>query len=196
MTTTPTKPLSRTALLERCRAGDQTAWATLVRSFERYVFVVCVRGYGLRSEEAEDIFQETFARTWPNLERIPHEEALRAWVGQVARRLCIDHVRALARTRLAADAAAGVAPLAERLDGIELALDVRDALDALPMGNREVLDRFFRQGQSYRQISDELGIAQGTVASRISRSLERLRGLLEHAAVGGELDPGDVASGV
>ena len=63
---------------------------------------------------------------------------------------------------------------ADELDSIERALDVRKALAGLSEECREVLDRFFARDESYLTISHELGIAPGTVASRISRCLSRL----------------------
>jgi RNA polymerase sigma factor (sigma-70 family) len=60
----------------------------------------------------------------------------------------------------------------ERLDE---AFAVRQALAGLPEECREVLDRFFCRDESYRTIADALGIPSGTIASRISRCLGRLR---------------------
>ena len=164
-----------TTTLKQCRRGDQAAWADLVRSYQRYVYAICVRGFKLDSADAEDVFQETFARTWRNLDRIDDEIALRAWLGQVARRLCVDRLRALQRVQPDADAAAAVADPVDRLAEIDLAMDVRDALQQLPEPCRDVLERFFCQDQSYARISDEMGIPEGTIASRISRCLVRLR---------------------
>jgi RNA polymerase sigma-70 factor (ECF subfamily) len=53
------------------------------------------------------------------------------------------------------------------------------ALDDLPSPFCEVVTRFFLQDQSYRTISEALGIASGTVASRVSRGLVMLREALE-----------------
>lgn len=169
-------------MLERCRCGDQAAWAILVREHERYVYAICTRGYGLAATDAEDVFQEAFARTWHRLARIPDERALRSWLGQVTRRLCIDRLRAGGRVRPDADAGARAADPVDELDRIELALDVQVAVGALPGDYREVLDRFFGRDQSYAQISADLGIPPGTVASRISRGLARLRDELSRDA--------------
>ena len=52
---------------------------------------------------------------------------------------------------------------------------MREALDELGDPCRELLDRFFARDESYRTIGDELDIPQGTIASRISRCLDKLR---------------------
>ncbi len=54
-------------------------------------------------------------------------------------------------------------------------MGVRDAVTELSKECQEILDRFFARDQSYRMISEQMGIPQGTIASRISRCLEKLR---------------------
>ena len=66
-----------------------------------------------------------------------------------------------------------------QLEQLELALVVRQALERLPEPCRDILDRFFCREQPYAVIGAELGIAAGTIASRISRCLARLRASLE-----------------
>ena len=56
---------------------------------------------------------------------------------------------------------------------------VREALRALDERCQELLDRFFARDEPYRQIAEELDLPMGTVASRISRCLDKLRDLLE-----------------
>jgi RNA polymerase sigma-70 factor (ECF subfamily) len=63
----------------------------------------------------------------------------------------------------------------DRLADLDDALAVRQALTRLPQGCAEILDRFFCRDESYRTIGTALGIPPGTIASRISRCLERLR---------------------
>jgi RNA polymerase sigma-70 factor (ECF subfamily) len=65
------------------------------------------------------------------------------------------------------------------LERIELALAVHAAMATLPEHCQEILDRFFAQEQSYHEISSALGIPMGTIASRISRCLTKLREQLE-----------------
>jgi RNA polymerase sigma factor (sigma-70 family) len=166
------------SLLDRCRTGDERAWAELVDVYAAYVHSITVRGYRLPPADAEDVFQEAFLRTWQNLERIHDDEALRPWLGQVTRRLCLDRVR---RVREHADAEALEAEGAvdARLATIEEAIDVRTAMDRLSETCRDILDRFFARDQSYATIGEELAVPAGTIASRISRCLGRLREAME-----------------
>jgi len=56
---------------------------------------------------------------------------------------------------------------------------VHDAMAAMTDNCREILDRFFAQDESYRTIGDALDLPAGTIASRISRCLDKLKALLE-----------------
>jgi RNA polymerase sigma factor (sigma-70 family) len=161
-------------LVARCRGGDQSAWAELVDRYARYVYAIAVRVYRLGPDDAEDVFQEVFARTYERLDRLRDDEAIRPWIGQLARRLCVDHLRAHAREDLTEDELlpAGADETLERLDE---ALSVHRALATLPDHCREILDRFFARDESYRTIAAALDIPPGTIASRISRCLGKLR---------------------
>jgi len=59
---------------------------------------------------------------------------------------------------------------------------VHDALATLDLNCREILDRFFARDESYRTIGTALGLPAGTIASRISRCLDKLRTEMEEAA--------------
>lgn len=165
-------------VVARCRLGDQAAWAELVERYSRYVWAIAVQAYRLREEDAEDVFQDVFARTYQHLGRLRSDEAIRPWVGQLTRRLSIDRIRASGRENVACELPESGEP-DEALERLAEAMDVRAALTSMPDHCREILDRFFVQDQSYETISDSLGIPSGTIGSRISRCLAQLRELLE-----------------
>lgn len=167
------------ALVARCRAGDQAAWRLLVERFGGYVDAIVRRGYRLNDADAEDVFQEVFVRTHTGLAKLRDDAAIRPWIGQLARRLCVDRLRATKRELPGESVTGDERPLDERLAHIEDAIMVHEALARLPDGMREILDRFFLRDQSYRIIAEELGLPSGTVASRIARGLARLRVQLE-----------------
>lgn len=165
-------------LVARCRAGDEAAWAALVERFSRYVFAIASGAYRLQEADAEDVFQDVFARTYEQLGTLRDDAAIRPWIGQTTRRLCIDRLRATRPAGAVEDDEAHGA-VDERLEQIEQALTVRGALARLSEDCQEILDRFFARDQSYRAIGAALAIPAGTIASRISRCLGRMRGELE-----------------
>jgi RNA polymerase sigma-70 factor (ECF subfamily) len=171
--------VSDSELVARCRAGDQQAWAELVERFSRYVYAISVQGFRLSEADAEDVFQEVFARAYEHLDGLRDDAAVRPWLGQLTRRLCIDRLRATARERPAAEDELEPAGSEETLSLLEDAMTVHDALAEAPEHCREILDRFFARDESYRTIGEALDLPPGTIASRISRCLARLRELLE-----------------
>ena len=161
-------------LVARCRRGEAAAWAELVERFSRYVYAVSTQAFRLSPADAEDVFQEVFARAYEHLDRLRDDEAIRPWLGQLTRRLCIDKLRGRSRE---ADSPAEL-ELVEAEDAIasiDEAIAVRDALETLSPDCREILDRFFCRDESYSTIGAALDLPSGTIASRISRCLGKLR---------------------
>jgi hypothetical protein len=69
--------LSDADLVARCREGDANAWNELVERFSRYVYAIAVRGFRLSEADAEDVFQDVFARTYEQLDRLRDDAAVR-----------------------------------------------------------------------------------------------------------------------
>jgi len=165
------------ALVKRCRAGDDSAWALLVERFSRYVYAICSQGFRLGRHDAEDVFQDVFTRAYENLSKLRNDDAIRPWLAQLTRRLCIDRIRESTREAPAEEVEPdGLDELIETLDD---ALTVREAMARIGEPCGDMLDRFFARDQSYRTIGEELDLPAGTIASRISRCLEKLKGAME-----------------
>jgi RNA polymerase sigma-70 factor (ECF subfamily) len=170
--------LTDAELVARCREGDEAAWRLLVERFARYVHAIASGAYRLSPADAEDVFQDVFARTYEHLSKLRDDAAVRPWLGQLTRRLCIDRLRA-GRPSVAIDEVAERGEPDERLAQIEQAVVVHDAMAELSPACREILDRFFARDESYRAIGDALELPAGTIASRISRCLTKLKATLE-----------------
>ena len=163
-------------LVTACSAGDPAAWNELVERFSRYVYAITSQAYRLRAHDAEDVFQEVFTRVYERLDTLRDPSAVRPWIAQLTRNACVDRLRSTGREELGTmlDEAAD-----DELERLDEAFAVRAALDHLSPDCREILDRFFARDESYRTIGSELQLPAGTIASRISRCLTRLRGELE-----------------
>jgi RNA polymerase sigma-70 factor, ECF subfamily len=176
--------------IQRAAEGDQSAWDTIVRTYRRKVFNVAYRFVGTY-DEAEDLTQEIFLKVFRSLGTFDRRANFQTWLISVSRNLCIDRYRSGRRDREVfareVDAAtvqaesAGPSPQArvETQDRIGL---LREALRGLsPALRTAVLLRDIHE-LSYQEIADRLGIAEGTVKSRINRGraelarqIERLR---------------------
>jgi RNA polymerase sigma factor (sigma-70 family) len=163
-------------LVARCRAGDQGAWEELVDRYARYVHAIVTRVYRLEAPDAEDAFQEVFARIFERLDTLRDVDALRPWIAQTTRNCAVDALRRAGRDVVVEQVPDDVDDSVARLDE---ALTVHAALDQLSPDCHEILDRFFCRDESYRTIGSDLDLPAGTVASRIARCLARLRDVLE-----------------
>ena len=147
--------LTDAELVQRCRAGDQDAWNGLVDRFSRYVYAIATQGFRLSQADAEDVFQEVFTRVYTRLDTLAASGRMQP----------VPEIEPDNRER--------------SLEELDDAFAVRDALGELSESCQEMLDRFFARDESYRTISRDLDLPSGTIASRISRCLRRLREELE-----------------
>jgi RNA polymerase sigma-70 factor (ECF subfamily) len=181
------RPVSIEATIQRAADGDQTAWDTIVRTYWRKVFNVAYRFVGTY-EEAEDLTQEIFLKVFRSLNTFDRRANFQTWLISVSRNFCIDRYRSgrrdrevFAREVNASDVPAeapGPSPQArmELQDRVAL---VREALRALsPPLRSAVLLRDIHE-LSYQEIADQLGVAEGTVKSRINRGRAELARQIE-----------------
>jgi RNA polymerase sigma factor (sigma-70 family) len=165
--------LTDAQLVARCREGEQEAWNELVERFSRYVYAICVQAFKLPEHDAEDVFQEVFARAYEHLGKLRDDDAIRPWLAQLTRRLCIDRLRAGAHEQ--PEDLIDHAEADDTLARLDDAMAVHEALATLPDNCQDILDRFFARDESYRTIGEALDLPSGTIASRISRCLVKLR---------------------
>jgi RNA polymerase sigma factor (sigma-70 family) len=160
-------------LVARCRAGDHEAWNELVERFSRYVYAIATQAFKLSEHDAEDVFQEVFARAYEHLHKLRNDEAIRPWLAQLTRRLCIDRLRQGAHEQ--PEDLAELSGADDTIGRLDESMAVHEALAALPDNCQDILDRFFARDESYRVIGEALDLPAGTIASRISRCLVKLR---------------------
>ena len=172
-------------LVERWQAGDAGAFEQLVRRHEKKVFRLLLRMMGNR-EEAEDVAQETFLSLHRHGHRFRGDARFSTFVYRVASNAALNRRRTLGRNRarmqkLAVRQAAGDdMPHAPRdpedaVVGIELSARVRQALESLKPSLRLPVLLYDIEGLAYGEIANVLGVAEGTVKSRIHRARQALR---------------------
>ena len=179
----------------RARAGDHAAFETLVSRHEAAVFRICRRLLADR-EDALEASQETFLRAFRGLPRFRGAASFRTWLIGIAVNACRSRlVTAERRARrhtvgLEAETADGEAavelPLPDpapspeaRALGSELRRALLGALAAVSAEHREVLVLREIEGLDYAEIAAMLGVAVGTVKSRLARARAALRAELE-----------------
>jgi RNA polymerase sigma-70 factor (ECF subfamily) len=175
-------------LLARVAGGD--LGRPLEELYDRYA--VRLYGLGLRllgdPGLAEELVQETFVRLWQSAGRYdPQRGPVAGFVFTIARRLAIDlHRRPSSRPFAELEASQGGGPdPGEGLDRLLVGLQVRDALDSLPDGQREVLELLYLQDLTQRQVADRVGVPLGTVKTRAFYGLRALKEALTEREVDG-----------
>lgn len=147
--------------------------------------------YTRRPADAEDLVQETMVKAYSGFHRFADGTNVRAWLFRIMTNAWISSYRSAQRRPdevLAADVAE-VWPTAPKNASAELAVleamgddEVRDALQALPEGQRLVVYYADVEGFRYKEIAEILGVPLGTVMSRLHRGRSNLRALLVDVA--------------
>ncbi len=170
-------------LVERCRRGELGAFETLYRQHSGRLFSLAVRMLG-NPADAEDMLQEIFLSAHRKLESFRGEAALGTWLYRLAMNQILDHVRSrAARTGQLTDGLDDATVLADGM-GHRLAdraidrIDLERALAELPEGCRAAFVLHDVEGLEHKEVSEVLGIAEGTSKSQVHKARLRLRGLL------------------
>jgi RNA polymerase sigma-70 factor (ECF subfamily) len=171
-------------LLRAMQADDLGAFEQL---FERYRNPIYRTAHGLTGDvqAAEEILQDTFSRAWQRRSTLLTDVSPLPWLHRVALNLCYSR---LGRRRLRAEPIeegthghvrdGGVEP-SERAEQQELRGIVRDGIAALSPKHRHVVALYYLQGLSLQETAEVLGVALGTVKSRLHYALRSLRVQLE-----------------
>lgn len=175
------------ALIERCAAGDEVACADLVEQHQRMVFGLAVHLLGDR-DEALDLSQEVFLRVFRTIGSFRGQSALRTWIYRIVINQARNRQRWWRRRhrsaqvslddylRLSGELESTGDPLPDRLlASKETAACIWQALDRLPFDQRTALILREIDGLRYEEIAFSLGIAVGTVKSRLTRARQALR---------------------
>ena len=170
-------------LVDRCRRGELGAFEELYRAHSGRLFSLAVRMLG-NPADAEDQLQEIFLSAHRKLESFRGESALGTWLYRLGMNQILDHVRSrAARTGQLTDGLDDASLLADGA-GHRLAdraidrIDLERALAELPEGCRAAFVLHDVEGLEHKEVSEVLGIAEGTSKSQVHKARLRLRALL------------------
>lgn len=184
MATTPEAQAADLELMRGVATGDAAAVARLYDRFGSLVYRMAYQALP-KKEDADDAVQEVFVRLWRTAARYdPQRAALVTWVMLISRRYLVDRLRrAKAGLKVTAldeqqsspnEPAEAFAP-GESSDRRERFALLMHRIDRLPELQRTVVTRAYLNGQTLRQIGEELNTPLGTIKSALSRALVRLR---------------------
>jgi RNA polymerase sigma-70 factor (ECF subfamily) len=171
-------------LITRARRGDEAAWATLVGQYQEVVFRLAYLLCG-DADEAEDVAQEAFIRAYYALDQFDDARPLRPWLLRITANLAHNRRRAVGRYLAAlrrlfqADPDALVAALPETATQEWEAQTLWQAVRRLNKADQEIIYLRYFLELSVDETAASLQIAPGTVKSRLSRAMDRLRTVVE-----------------
>ena len=172
-------------LVQRAADGDWLAWQRLIDQYGRLIWAT-THDFKLAESDAADVVQATWLRLLENIHRLEYPERVGSWLAVTARHECLRSLTTRKKLVLTLDDTPldGVAShepeVDERLLAEERAQTVRKALSRLPWQWQRLLELLMADPPaSYAEISDQLGLPVGSIGPTRSRSLERLRVMLQ-----------------
>ncbi len=170
--------MSESDLVRQAQQGDPDAWEDLVKGHQAAVFRLAYLLLG-DPDEAEDAAQETFLRAWYALRRFDGTRPLRPWLMQIVSNLASNRRRSLGRQlnalmRFARQPGGPPAAVAE-----DDSRSLWQAVRRLAFPHQQVIYLRFFLDLSEQEMSETLGVAAGTVKSRLHRALSALRKEIE-----------------
>jgi RNA polymerase sigma-70 factor, ECF subfamily len=187
-------------LAARCRRGELQAFEELYKLHSSRLYSVAYRMTG-SAADAEDLLQDIFLQVHRRIDTYRGEAALSTWLHRLAVNACLDFLRSKqGRRQQATDSLEdldGVEPTAHpswRPDAVLNRMDLERAVAQLPPSYRQAFLLHDVEGLEHHEVSELLGIAEGTSKSLVHKARMRLRTLLrgrsaQPGAAGGQVVP-------
>lgn len=177
----------RVMLIKKVAEGEQAALGELYDGTSGQVFGLLVRMLTDRAA-AEEVLLDVYKQAWRQAALYDRERGSPlAWLLTIARTRALDRLRSVKREqqlKQAASAEAGLQSSSTNPEQKAVISErqklVRDALDALPDAQREVIEMAYYSGLTHSEISEKLDLPLGTVKTRTRLAMMKLRELLNH----------------
>ena len=175
--------MDEATLIRHAANGDAAAWEPLVLAHQEAVFRLSYLLLG-DPDDAEDIAQETFLRAWNHLKRFDTTRPLRPWLLSIASNLARNRLRSAGRylsalMRAFRNEPASPASIEEKSTRHIEASHLWKAVQALSAPDQQIVYLRYFLDLSVGETAEVLKIAEGTVKSRLSRALDRLREIIQ-----------------
>ncbi len=159
-----------TDLIKGCISGERKMQQRLYDLFASKMYGICLR-YASNTEEAQDIMQEGFLKVFKKIGSYRSEGSFEGWIRRIFINTAIEHFRKRFYLQ----------PITEReedtIEGKYLSIldnlaerDVINLVQKLSPGYRTVFNLYIVEGYTHKEISEKLGISEGTSKSQLSRA--------------------------
>jgi RNA polymerase sigma-70 factor, ECF subfamily len=173
--------LDESTLIRHAADGDATAWEALMVAHQESVFRLAYLLLG-DPDEAEDTAQESFLRAWKHLQRFDATRPLRPWLLSITANLASNRRRSAGRYFAALMRAFRDEPTSTRIEEKSMqnmeANELWHAVQTLAIAEQQIVYLRYFLDLSVSETAQVLEVAEGTVKSRLSRALEKLRAII------------------
>ena len=160
----------------KARQGDREAFGRLYEGVARELYRMALYTLG-NPQDAEDVVAETFLEAWKGIGGLREEGSFRPWILRILSIRCKRRIGKYVQEK-------GNLDIEDYLeegvpDESGPRAEVREAMARLAPEEREIVVLSVLQGYTMREIGEILGLPQGTVSSKLHRTLKKLRRMLE-----------------
>jgi RNA polymerase sigma-70 factor (ECF subfamily) len=167
--------------IRRAQAGDVNAFELLYREHGGRIYALCLRLQAGDNADATELMQDVFIKAWRRLATFRGDCAFSSWLHRLAVNTMLENARTDRRrvARVLPMDDTSLLPGAARSSGVELKMDMEDAIASLPKGARLAFVLHDVEGYQHQEIAEQLSVSVGTVKAQLHRARRLLRERLE-----------------
>lgn len=168
-------------ILKKCRRGDRRAQKKLFKLLYPYSMSICLR-YAHDEDEAMEVLNDGYLKIFAKIDQHNPNRSFKAWARRIFINTAIDHYRKNEKHYHSLEI--------ETVDSEHIKPDVLDQLAAndiqqmvskLPPAYRLIFNLYVVEGYNHREISEKIGISEGTSKSNLSKARVRLKKMISNA---------------
>ena len=168
---------SEAELIEGCRQNNRKSKERLYKKYAGLMLGICLR-YVKSRMEAEDVMMEGFMKIYKLVGNYTATGSFEGWMKRIMVYTAIEHYRKIKRMPFDEFQAHDVQVNDYVIDNMT-ARDIIKLMDEMPEGYRMVLNMYAIEGYTHKEISEAMGISEGTSKSQLSRGKVFLKNLME-----------------
>ncbi len=181
-------------LIHHAQAGDEQAFAALMRSYHAYVYAIVI-GIVKNSHDAEEVVQDTFLSAYRGLKQLEDNAKFKSWLAEIARNRARNWLRKQRGDTVSIDEVSEHLLQMEdspdeRLTRQEQSELIRRIMETLPQKDRDIVRAFYLEGASYNELTSTHGLSDKAISFRLSRARRQLSKRLQYLLTGIFVPPG------
>ncbi len=180
--------LTDEVLIQQAQAGEQAAFAALLRRYEQYAFTLALRLVKNR-EDAHEVAQDAFLRAFRYLPDFRGDAKFTTWLYKIIYSTALNFLRKQKPDIQSLDDESRPIHItnpqeknaADRLEEEERSMALRQAIDQLSHDDSGIITLFYLYENSLEEICQIMGLTMSNAKTKLCRARQRLKGILEYA---------------